>query len=68
MDVLERLKEALVPNDSYQAGNGGPRTFALCGLGGVGKTEIAVEFMFLQQKKFDAIFWLQADGLSKLTE
>jgi hypothetical protein len=67
-DVLERLKEALVPNDSYQAGYDGPRTFALCGLGGVGKTEIAVEFMFLQQKKFDAIFWLQADGLSKLTE
>ena len=37
------------------------RSFALCGLGGMGKTEIAVEYAYSRKDKFEAIFWLGAD-------
>ncbi|TPX09381.1 uncharacterized protein E0L32_009425 [Thyridium curvatum] len=42
--------------------------FALCGLGGIGKTEIAKEFCFTHQHRFDAIFWVEADRLTQLSE
>ena len=42
-------------------------TFALCGLGGIGNTQIAVEYMFTRQAQYDALFWLQADTPEKLT-
>lgn len=44
------------------------RAYALCGLGGVGKTELAIEFMFRNKDKFDAVFWLPADDVFKLRD
>lgn len=34
---------------------------ALCGMGGLGKTEIAIEYVYSCRGKFDAIFWIRAD-------
>lgn len=67
-DVLHRLEVALLPSLDCKKGSGGLRTFALCGMGGLGKTEVAVRFMLLHRKEFDAVFWLQADEPTKLRE
>lgn len=37
------------------------RSFALCGVGGIGKTELAVEYAYSRRNQFEAIFWLGAD-------
>ncbi|KAK3328632.1 hypothetical protein B0T19DRAFT_462261 [Cercophora scortea] len=37
------------------------RAFAICGLGGMGKTELAVEYAYSRKERFEAIFWLSAD-------
>ncbi|OCK85533.1 hypothetical protein K432DRAFT_439187 [Lepidopterella palustris CBS 459.81] len=42
------------------------KTFILCGPGGAGKTEIAVEYMLSEQENYDAVFWVKADGKQNL--
>src|SRR5579871_5539326 len=37
-----------------------PYTFALTGTGGMGKTEIAVEYAYRHQHEYTAIFWVSA--------
>lgn len=34
----------------------------------MGKTEIAVQYMFTHKDDYDAIFWVQADQLAKIAE
>jgi hypothetical protein len=67
---LRRLDEALLPlprtSDEDRTEN--LSTFVLCGLGGIGKTEIALEFAFSRQEHFDAIFFLHADQSNKLAD
>ena len=69
-DILERLETALIPpcEEDEDHDPRELRTFSLCGLGGIGKSEIAAEFMFSNKGKFDAVFWLQADEPTKLRE
>lgn len=68
--ILNLVEEALLPNstsseDDFQESL---RTFVLCGMGGLGKTEIAVEFAFSQMKAFDAIFIFHADQRNTLAD
>lgn len=42
------------------------RTFAICGLGGVGKTQVAAQFAHTRKDRFDAIFWISAENAQKL--
>lgn len=42
------------------------RYFALCGMGGIGKTELAIKFALSQKDAFDAVFWLTAASHSQL--
>lgn len=42
------------------------RQFALCGFGGIGKTEIAREFCRRHKESFDAVFWVVSDEIAKL--
>lgn len=42
------------------------KQFALCDLGGVGKTEIASEWVLRRRDRFDAIFWVRVDEIAKL--
>lgn len=46
------------------------KSFALCGPGGIGKTQIVTEYAYRcrEAKTFDAIFWIYADGPTKLAE
>ncbi|KAL9611676.1 MAG: hypothetical protein Q9167_003705 [Letrouitia subvulpina] len=42
------------------------KSFVLCGMGGLGKTEIAIEYLYSRRDRFDAIFWIYADTVRKL--
>ncbi|KAM0236965.1 hypothetical protein ACHAP5_009205 [Fusarium lateritium] len=37
------------------------RSYAICGLGGIGKTELAIQYAHTRKNHFEAIFWLKAD-------
>jgi hypothetical protein len=36
-------------------------SFAICGLAGMGETELAVEYAYSRKDNFEAVFWLGAD-------
>jgi hypothetical protein len=71
-DVLRQMDEVLLPEPTDPEKTTGTfqprglRSFALCGMGGIGKTELAIEYIFSRQRKFDAIFWVYADTMRKL--
>lgn len=64
-EVLDRITEALAPRD-------GPRTyrqlFALCGSGGVGKTQTALSYVFDHMDDFQAVLWAHANNPTQLLE
>lgn len=61
--LLDEGGPAGVPNAGGQL-----RTFALCGVGGVGKTETAINYVVSRRDRFDAIFWVTADDRNILYE
>lgn len=63
-DILAKLRKTLDPID----GDLLSRAFALHGMGGVGKTKIALQYVNSSRSKFDAIFWISADNSIKLTQ
>ncbi|CAG8278644.1 unnamed protein product [Penicillium salamii] len=66
-DILERLATELLPSKKIVTASGNAlRQFALCGFGGIGKTEIAREFSRRHKASFDAVFWVMADEIAKL--
>ena len=56
---MSQLENALVPAPDHGMRR---KVFVLHGLGGIGKTQLALEFARRHQKAFSAIFWL--DGSS----
>ncbi|KAL6699691.1 tetratricopeptide repeat domain-containing protein [Trichoderma pleuroticola] len=68
-DILERLATELLPSKNIVTASGTAlRQFALCGFGGIGKTEIAREFARRHRESFDAVFWVIADEIAKLDQ
>ena len=65
VDVREKLQQVLVRKDADVHGQ---RTYALCGLGGVGKTQAALDFVFEYMNDFQAVLWASADTRGKLLE
>ncbi|KGO68286.1 Tetratricopeptide-like helical [Penicillium italicum] len=68
--ILQTLDEILLPPpaDSVSSSQTNhPRSFALCGPGGIGKTQIAVEFVMTRKKAFDAVFWVHSDSEIKIS-
>lgn len=66
-DILKRLAtELLPPKNAVTVASTALKQFALCGLGGIGKTEIAREFARRHKDSFDAVFWVVADEIAKL--
>ena len=57
-DELVNMEAALLSDTNPRR-----KVFVLCGLGGIGKTQLAVEFMRRHQTRFTAVLWL--DGSSK---
>lgn len=67
-EELKELDKRLLPsNDAAVSSETGRMKFvALCGIPGLGKTEIALEFVHSRRSLFDAIFWVRADEKEKL--
>jgi hypothetical protein len=70
--ILGEMDKELLPSKRIAPNNANNVndiiSFALCGLGGLGKTQIAAEFALSHEEEFDAIFWIDADGVQKLDE
>lgn len=68
-DVLQDIDRCLLPNARPARSNAAQlQTYAICGLGGVGKTQVAIEYVFSRKTKFDAIFWIESDEPTQLAE
>lgn len=78
--ILQRIEHALLPRPTTPNTSGdidnlasmdgdmrSLRTYVLHGIGGVGKTELAIEFVFRHKDKFDAVFIVHADVSSTLS-
>lgn len=58
-DIISRIDGALFVEKSRRSSL---RFFALCGMGGVGKTQIALRYANSCRTKYDAVFWVSADN------
>ncbi|KAI0115875.1 hypothetical protein GGR51DRAFT_502445 [Nemania sp. FL0031] len=66
-DVIAAIDEALAPS-RQPTRTSSPRAFALCGFGGIGKTQVAIQYAFTRQEQYDAILWVEADHPTKLAQ
>jgi Cdc6-like AAA superfamily ATPase len=53
---MDKIEKYLSPK-----GDQSLRTYTIYGRRGVGKTEIALQFSYMNQAGFDAIFWIQCE-------
>jgi hypothetical protein len=53
---MAELEQTLLPRRQY----GRQKVFVLYGLGGIGKTQLAVEFARRHYRKFSSVFWLDS--------
>ncbi|PYH93879.1 TPR-like protein [Aspergillus ellipticus CBS 707.79] len=56
--ILSQIDGALAGNASTPS----LRLFVLCGMAGVGKTQIALKYANASRDKFDSIFWISSDN------
>src|SRR5581483_4483265 len=61
-EILARLREKLT---STTAG-GHPQLYALSGMGGIGKTQIAIEYVYRYGDTYETILWIRADTSQSL--
>jgi hypothetical protein len=45
----------------------GIRTYSICGLGGVGKTQVAIEYAFRFKYDYEAIFWINCGSVESMS-
>ena len=72
-DVLREISLNILPlkqaeNDPPEQEPNEVKTFAICGPGGMGKTQTAIEFVFTHKHRYDAVFWIFADAAAKIAE
>ena len=70
--ALNAIKAELIPETTAKPADGKavtyPHTFAICAPGGMGKTQVAIQFAVKHQKDFDAIMWVNADSVNEMAQ
>ncbi|PSK46438.1 Coatomer subunit beta' [Elsinoe australis] len=66
--LLDEIDSSLHAVDYEEHTDTGVRSFAICGPGGMGKTQLATEYVAKYENKYDAIFWVDASRTSTLAE
>ncbi len=61
-EILARLREKLTTTDT----EGHPQLYALSGMGGIGKTQIAIEYIYRYGDTYETILWVHADTYQSL--
>ncbi|KAL8915671.1 MAG: hypothetical protein Q9172_006778 [Xanthocarpia lactea] len=64
LEVIQKIIEALDPQDQAEE----QRSFALWGMGGVGKTQIALRYASSSRRKYDTIFWVSAASSVQISQ
>ncbi len=59
-DLLDEIHNAF--NSEAKSPYTGPACFVLFGIGGMGKTSIALEYTYVYENDYDAVFWLRAES------
>lgn len=68
-DNMRALDEALLPGPIADPSISQEcRIFVLCGMGGIGKTQLAVNFAWRNKQSFDSIFWLKGNSETDLRQ
>ena len=67
-DVLNLIEDHLAPFDQQRNLRKDLKTFALCGPGGIGKTQAANEYVITHMDIYEAIFWVHAEGATTLAD
>lgn len=63
-DILSCIDDVLLADPSCRS----LRSFALYGMGGVGKTQIALRYANVSREKFDGVFWISAENLLTIAQ
>lgn len=63
-DILETVHNALGPDASSPSA----KSIALFGTGGVGKTQIAIQYAYQNQDQFDVVLWIAADNAITMSQ
>jgi hypothetical protein len=61
---MKDIEQGLLPKKQVQR----KKVFVLHGLGGIGKTQLAVEFMRKHREKFSSVFWLDGSSRDRLKQ
>jgi tetratricopeptide (TPR) repeat protein len=61
--ALEKLRENLVDR-----GRSHPPAQVISGMGGIGKTEIAIEYIHLYRDKYEIIWWIRAEHIDRVRD
>ena len=61
-DVLEYIHAAFEPGNREDS----PVIYAICGLGSIGKTQVALSYAIESKKYYKALLWVDADSRVRL--
>ena len=67
-DIFNELSPSVQTEDLADQEPNEVKTFPICGPGGMGKTQAAIEFVYTHKDQYDAIYWIFADAAAKITE
>ncbi|KAL7269771.1 hypothetical protein RUND412_007547 [Rhizina undulata] len=63
-DILDRMHGILAPDPNIRGSSSSRKTVVLHGMGGIGKSQIALEYACRFSDEYTSIFWIDADDIS----